>query len=244
MAKKHLFSLLKIKVRPKGLHNFAFCILIFAFSYQSMAPNPSPLAPNAIVHKDLRADKALYISRDTFTNVMSALQIHLFMQNKAKFKKVKSNVNNVLTKDYDQMDTWSIRKNEPKRSQNKPKTNPIQSQYKPNTNPIQTQFKPKQTQFQRKIMSNLTINTRPNPFGYYANRPLFAADSALNPPCLAALLSVKAPIFAKKKLLKQIPDKAGAALCRFVYIRKSLYLRNKQGIISADFRLRIENKYG
>ena len=44
----------------------------------------------------------------------------LFLQNKANFQKVKLNVNNVLTKDYDQMDTWSIRKNEPKRTQNEP----------------------------------------------------------------------------------------------------------------------------
>jgi len=78
---------------------------------------------------DLRASNALYNCRETFTDVMSALQIRLFMQNKANFRKVKFNVNKVLTKDYDQMDTWSIRKNKPK------------------TNPIQTQFKPKQTQF-------------------------------------------------------------------------------------------------
>jgi hypothetical protein len=71
---------------------------------------------------------------------MSALQIHLFMQNKANFQKVKFNVNKVLTRNYDQMDTWSIRKNEPK-------TNPKQTQFKAKTNPIQTQLKPKQTQF-------------------------------------------------------------------------------------------------
>jgi hypothetical protein len=56
------------------------------------------------------------------------------MQNKAKFKKVKLNVNKGLTKDYDQMDTWSIGT---KQSQ----TNPIQTQYKPKTKPIRTQFK-------------------------------------------------------------------------------------------------------
>ncbi|MDH4241688.1 MAG: hypothetical protein OEW48_19180, partial [Phycisphaerae bacterium] len=37
----------------------------------------------------------------------------LFMQNKANFQKVKFNVTNVLTKNYDQMDTWSIRKTKP-----------------------------------------------------------------------------------------------------------------------------------
>ena len=47
------------------------------------------------------------------------------MQNKANFKKVKFNVNEVLTKDYVQMDTWSIGKNEPKTNPNEPKTNPI-----------------------------------------------------------------------------------------------------------------------
>jgi hypothetical protein len=59
---------------------------------------------------------------------------NLFMQNKANFRKVKLNVNKVLTKDYDQMDTWSIRKTKPIQSQSKP----IQSQSKP----IQSQLKP------------------------------------------------------------------------------------------------------
>jgi len=48
----------------------------------------------------------------------------LFMQNEPKFRKVKLNVTKVLTTDYDQMDTWSIRKNEPKTNPNEPKTNP------------------------------------------------------------------------------------------------------------------------
>jgi hypothetical protein len=60
------------------------------------------------------------------------------MQNKANFKKVKFNVNKVLTKDYVQMDTWSIRKTKPIQSQLKP----IQSQLKP----IQSQLKPTQSQ--------------------------------------------------------------------------------------------------
>ncbi len=92
---------------------------------------------------DLRAYKALYICRETFTNVMSPLQIRLFMQNKANFKKVKFNVNKVLTRNYDQLDTWSIRKTKPIQSQSKP----IQSQLKPikanqsQSKPIQSQFK-------------------------------------------------------------------------------------------------------
>jgi hypothetical protein len=52
----------------------------------------------------------------------------LFMQNKANFQKVKFSVNIVLVKNYDQMDTWSIRKTKPIQSQLKP----IQSQFKAN----------------------------------------------------------------------------------------------------------------
>ena len=132
MTKKVLISLVKIKERPKGLHNFTFYNLIFAFSFQ-------PLISNIIVGKYLH----LYICRDSFTDVMSALQIHLFLQNKAKFQKVKSNVNIVLTKDYGQLDTWSIRKN-------KPKTKPIQSQFKPNLSCRSLLAKQEQTQFQTK----------------------------------------------------------------------------------------------
>ncbi len=60
------------------------------------------------------------------------------MQNKANFRKVKFNVSPVNTKDYDLMDTWSIRKNEPKTNPNEPKTNPI----KANSKPIKANSKP------------------------------------------------------------------------------------------------------
>ena len=89
--------------------------------------------------KDLRPCNALYICRVSFTDVVSALQIHLFLKNKANFQKSQLNLTNFITRDYEQMDTWSIGKN-------KAKTKPIQSQYKPNTNPIRTQYKAKQTQ--------------------------------------------------------------------------------------------------
>ncbi|MGB2809672.1 MAG: hypothetical protein WBC22_18160 [Sedimentisphaerales bacterium] len=59
---------------------------------------------------------------------------NLFMQNIANFQKVKLNVNEVLTKDYEQLDTWSIGKSKPIQSQSKPiKANimPKQSQSKP-----------------------------------------------------------------------------------------------------------------
>ncbi|MHC4445955.1 MAG: hypothetical protein ACYTA5_25450, partial [Planctomycetota bacterium] len=106
---------------------------------------------------DLRVYQYLYNCRETFTDVMSALQIKLFLQNKPKFRKSQMNVTDLLTKAYEQLDTWSSGKN-------KPNSNPIQSQ----TNPIkaqkmqkQTQYKPKtkpiQTQFQCSIMLNCAI---------------------------------------------------------------------------------------
>ncbi len=64
----------------------------------------------------------LYNCRDTFTNVMSALQIQLFLQNEPKLRKVKLNVTKVLTKDYDQMDTWSIRTKQSQTNPNKAKS--------------------------------------------------------------------------------------------------------------------------
>ena len=147
-----VFSRLKIKVRPKGLHNFAFYILIYDFSLQPLMsmsastyvlirpPFPPPysllLTPYSLF---LRAYKAFYNCRETFTDVMSALQINLFMQNKANFRKSQMNVTKVLTKDYEKRTLGQLGK-----------TNPIQTQYKANSNPKQTQLKPKQTQFKPK----------------------------------------------------------------------------------------------
>ncbi len=105
MTNKHLFTRPQIKVRPKGLHSFAFYILIFDFP--SRIPLMS-LPVSTYVHI-----RHLYNCKEAFTDVMSALQNILFMQNKANFRKVKLNVNKVITKDYDQMDTWSIRKSKP-----------------------------------------------------------------------------------------------------------------------------------
>ena len=74
-----------------------------------------------------------------FTTVEKSLQIAPFMQNEPNFRKSQMYINKVLTKDYEEMDTWSIGKNEPKtnpkRTQNEPKTNPMQTQ----TNPISEQ---------------------------------------------------------------------------------------------------------
>jgi hypothetical protein len=55
------------------------------------------------------------------TTVERALQINLFMQNEPNFRKSQVNLSNYMTRDYDKMDTWSIRKNEPKTNPNEPK---------------------------------------------------------------------------------------------------------------------------
>ena len=88
------------------------------------------------------------------TLVEDSLQIRPFMQNKANFRKSQMNVNKALTKNYEQMDTWSIGKN-------KANTNPIQTQFKANSKPKQTQYKPKQTQFQRQNNAAAYDDQRP-----------------------------------------------------------------------------------
>jgi hypothetical protein len=85
----------------------------------------------------------------------------LFMQNKANFQKVKLNITKVITRNYVQMDTWSIRK-----------TKPIQSQLKPikaNSKPIQSQLKP--ILCQNKANSNPTCRSVAS--GEAGNKPNF-----------------------------------------------------------------------
>jgi hypothetical protein len=112
-----------ISVNPVILSNFSPCsswfyLLILAY----LSSRSVKICVNPWLINDLRSTK-VYVRKN-----------NLFMQNKANFRKVKFNVNNVLIRNYDQMDTWSIRK-----------TKPIQSQLKPikaNSKPIQSQFKP------------------------------------------------------------------------------------------------------
>ena len=84
----------------------------------------------------------------------------LFMQNKANFQKVKFDVNRVLTKNYDRLDTWSIRTKQSQTNPNKAKfekakmnvTAALTMEYenmsnwaicenKPNSNPNKPNFK-------------------------------------------------------------------------------------------------------
>jgi len=81
----------------------------------------------------------LYNCRDTSTTIESSLQIKLFMQNKANFRKSQMNVNKVLTKNYEILDTWWSGKTKPIQSQLKP----IKCQNKPNTKPNKPNFRGK-----------------------------------------------------------------------------------------------------
>jgi len=56
----------------------------------------------------------------SFTTVVSALQIRLFMQNEPNFQDAQMNVNKVLTKDYENKPNWTLGENEPK-------TNPMKA---------------------------------------------------------------------------------------------------------------------
>ncbi len=94
------------------------------------------------------------------------------MQNKANFRKVKLNVSPVNTKDYDQMDTWSIRKTKPIQSQLKPiKAN--QSQFKANSKPIKANIMPKQTQFKPNLSRRSLWRRRNKP---NFNRPTYTGN--------------------------------------------------------------------
>ncbi len=138
-------------------HLWLFSLFLCAFCAFLWLKNPHNLRNQRLIN-DLRACKSLYNRKDTFTDVMSALQIRLFMQNKPNFRKSQMNVTKVLTKDYEKRTLGE-------RGKNKPNSNPIQTQYKPNTNPIQTQFKPTsnpiQSQSKPKQTQSNPISTGP-----------------------------------------------------------------------------------
>ena len=79
--------------------------------------------------------------RVSSTFVMSALQIRLFMQNKANFRKSQMNVNKVLTKDYEQKTLGQRGKSKPIKA-NQSQLKPILCQNKANSNPISKTKKP------------------------------------------------------------------------------------------------------
>jgi hypothetical protein len=75
----------------------------------------------------LRREKICEISvnprliNDLRLRILTYEIINLFLQNEPKSRKSQMNISKVLIMDYAKKDTWSIRKNEPKRSQNEPK---------------------------------------------------------------------------------------------------------------------------
>ena len=156
--KRTVFTRLKIKVRPKGLHSFDFSILIFDFSFQLLIPNPQSLIPRPsplyAIH-NTRYESNPRLINDLRSTKVYVRKNNLFMQNKANFRKVKLNVNEVLTKDYVQMDTWSIRTTKPIQSQLKP----IQSQSKP----IKCQNKANQSQFKANLSCRSLWRSRNKP---------------------------------------------------------------------------------
>ena len=62
-----------------------------------------------------------YNCRVITTNVMISLQINLFMQNKAKFQKVKFYVNKEMAREYEKKDTWWSGKKQSQTNPNKAK---------------------------------------------------------------------------------------------------------------------------
>jgi hypothetical protein len=101
--------------------------------------NPRNLR-NPWLINDLRIYKILYCCRETITDVMIALQIDPFFAKQSQFQKSQMNVSNHSIREYEQMDTWSIRKNEPKTNPNEPnlsRRSLWRSRIKPNSCPHQ-----------------------------------------------------------------------------------------------------------
>jgi hypothetical protein len=91
-----------ISVNPVILSNFSPCsswlyLLILAY----LSSRSVKFCVNSWLIKGLRSTK-VYVRKNK-----------LFLQNEPKFRKVKYDVNRVLTRGYDQLDTWPIRTTKP-----------------------------------------------------------------------------------------------------------------------------------
>ncbi|MHC4110189.1 MAG: hypothetical protein ACYSUY_03890 [Planctomycetota bacterium] len=108
-----------------------FCASLWLTITVFTRPKNSIISVNPVILSDifrvLRGEKIREISvnpwliNDLRSTKAYVRKNKLFMQNEPKFRKSQMNVNKVLTKVYGKMDTWSIRKNEPK-------TNPKRTQ--------------------------------------------------------------------------------------------------------------------
>jgi hypothetical protein len=150
MAKKHLFILLQINVCPKGLHklNTEYYILATNRSWPIYQVGPRNLSTPLETCFLFLMGRNLLLINDLRLRKITYEKIKLFLQNEPNFRKRQIDVSSFITKEYEQMDTWSIRKNEPKTNPNEPKTNPIlanktpiRTQNEPNSNPICWFFK-------------------------------------------------------------------------------------------------------
>jgi len=130
-------------------------------------------------------------------------KIKLFLQNKAKFQKVKLNVNKVLTNDYEPMDTWSSGKKQSQTNPNKAKfkkakmnvTSILTVAYE-NEPPIRApkkqsqtskRQKPMQTSLPQRIMKNTALSasekTNPNKSNFRGKNMLnLKINTRPNPP--------------------------------------------------------------
>ena len=136
-----------------------FSITMFLFALVALWLNIPFNQRNPWLINDLRLFKALYNCRDTFTDVMSPLQIKLFMQNKAKFRKSQMNVNKVLTKGYEKKTLSERGKKQSQTNPNKAKlkkakmnVNKVLAKNYENKPPIRAPKKQSQTSKRQKPM--------------------------------------------------------------------------------------------
>jgi len=224
MTKKHLFSRLLKKAVSMALWMKASLCGKSSLLEQILPRTPSrpirslptyqvgPCNPrNPWLINDLRVCKELYKCRETFTGVMSALQIKLFMQNKANFRKSQMNINKVLTKDYENKTLGERGKkqsqtnpNEPKSKKAKMNVTSIFSVAYENKSPIrapkkQSQIPKRQTPIQaslsKRIMkitelsgSGKTNPNKPNCTLTYLRRLIFMAHSGIIPELKTVLV--------------------------------------------------------
>ncbi len=94
------------------------------------------------------------------------------------------------------------------------------------------------------MLPRMKINNRPNSLAHYPDCRFFAADLGPNLSCFIGLLFALGLIFSEKKQqIPQIPDKAGARLCRFVYIKKTLVFLSGARDNNCRFSIKIEDKH-
>ena len=162
MTKKHLFSRLLNKAVSMALCTKASLCVKSSLLEQSLPRTQSRPKQNQC---NLRLkNSCLYsLCLRVFVAIRSTKvyvrKNKLFLQNKPKFRKVKLNVNKVLTKAYDIMDTWSSGKKQSQTNPNKAKfkkakmnvTSIITVGYE-NKPPIRAQKKQSQTSKRQKPM--------------------------------------------------------------------------------------------